>query len=129
MNSKTSIAALVFVAAFIGFSLPAAAQDTGVYVGAQIGAAKAKNICGGANACDQDETGYKGFVGYQVMKYLSAEGGFQYFGMFGRDGAGISVQAFDLLAVGTYPVWDALSVYGRAGLYYASTKSKPRPVG
>jgi len=90
-----------------------------------MGAAKAKQICEGSSNCDPDETAYKGFAGYQVNKYLAVEGGFQYFGMFGRNSQGVSTTALDLLAVGSYPVLEQLSVYARAGGYFASMKSKP----
>jgi OOP family OmpA-OmpF porin len=124
MKTKTFIAVSAFVAAFAA-AQSAAAQDGTFYVGASIGAAKAKNVCANATNCDQDETSYKGFAGYKVNKYLAAEAGLQYFGMFGRNNQGISTMAFDALAVGSYPVWQDLSVYARAGLYFASMKSKP----
>src|SRR5678815_5716226 len=123
MKSKISIAAFVLA---VGVAFPAVAQDlSGLYVGASIGAAKARQVCENASNCDEDETGYKAFVGYKVNKYLAAEGGFQYFGMFGRNSQGISATAFDLLAVGSYPVLDQLSLYARAGAFFSSLKSKP----
>jgi OmpA-OmpF porin, OOP family len=125
MNSKTLIAAVTFAALLAGAALPAAAQDSGFYVGASMGAAKARQVCASATNCDPDETSYKAFAGYQFSRYLAAEGGFQYFGMFGRNSAGISTTAFDLLGVASYPVWGDLKVYGRAGVYLASMKSKP----
>lgn len=122
MKSKTSIAAFA-LAAVIAF--PAMAQDNGLYLGAQIGAAKARQVCDNATNCDQDETGYKGLVGFQLNKYLAVEGGYQYFSLFGRNSRGVSIQAFDAMAVGSYPVWDQLSLYARGGAAFVKVKSAP----
>lgn len=124
MKSKTSIAAFALVAGF-ATALPAAAQDSGIYVGASVGAARARNVCTNATKCDDDETGFRGFAGYQVNKYLAAEAGLQYFTMFGRNSQGISTHALDLLAVGSFPVLAELSLQGKAGAYFASMKSAP----
>ena len=124
INGKTSIAIFAF-AGFIGASAPAAAQDTGFYVGASLGAAKAKQICGNAANCDPDETAIKGLVGYQLHRNLAVEGGYQYFGMFSRDSRGLSASALDAVAVGSWPVMNQLAVYGKAGVYFADMKSKP----
>lgn len=125
MKGKRSITIAAFAACFAGAPLFAAAQDPGFYVGGSIGAAKAKQVCDGATGCDADETAFKGYAGYQLSRNLAAEAGFQYFGMFGRNNQGIATNALDLLAVGSYPVMARLSVYGRAGFYWGSMKSKP----
>lgn len=122
MKSKTLIAAFAIGAAA---AFPAAAQDSGFYAGASIGAAKASQLCSNSTNCDDGETGYKGLVGFQLNKYLGVEGGYQHFSMFGRNNAGIAVDALDLLAVGSYPVMDQLSVYARAGAAYTMVKSAP----
>jgi OOP family OmpA-OmpF porin len=124
MNGKALFAAIA-MASFILVSSPATAQDGGLYLGASIGAAKARQVCENATNCDEDETGYKGFVGWRVNKYLAAEGGYQHFSMFGRNSRGLSANAFDLLAVGSYPVTDQFSAYARAGAYFSQLKSSP----
>lgn len=124
MKAKWSITVAVFATCF-GVALCATAQDQGFYVGASMGAAKARQVCANATNCDQDETAVKGFAGYQFSRNLAAEGGYQYFGMFSRNNAGLSASALDLLVVGSYPVMDQLSLYGRAGAYFATLKSKP----
>ena len=125
MNSKTLLAILAFVATFIGAAVPAAGQDGGLYVGASMGAAKARQVCAGATSCDEDETGYRFFAGYQLNKYLSAEGGYQHFSMFGRNGRGIAANALDAVVVGSYPVMDQLSVFGKAGVGFTKLQSAP----
>lgn len=125
MNVTRSITIAAFAACFAGAPLCAVAQDQGFYVGGSVGAAKARQVCANATNCDDDETSFKGFAGYQFSRYLAAEGGYQYFGMFGRNNAGLSAAALDVLAVGSYPVMNQLSLYARAGAYFASLKSKP----
>jgi OOP family OmpA-OmpF porin len=125
MKGKRCIVIAAFAAGFAGAPLFAAAQDPGFYVGGSVGAAKAKEVCVNAMGCDSDETSFKGFAGYQFSRNLAAEAGFQYFGMFGRNNQGIATTALDVLAVGSYPVMDKLSVYGRGGFYWGSMKSKP----
>lgn len=126
MNRKSLLAGIAF-AGFAAAALPAAAQSTGPYVGASLGQATAKQVCSGAATCDKDETAVKGFAGYQFNRNLAAEAGYQYFGMFGRNNAGISTSAFDVVAVGTYPIpgMSQLAAYGKLGLYMSSMKSKP----
>lgn len=120
---KALLAASAFIAGLS--ALPAVAQDSGFYAGAALGGARARQLCSGAINCDDGETAFRGFVGYQINKYVSAEGGYQYFTMFGRNGQGISASALDASAVASAPVMDQLSVYGRAGAYWAKTKSAP----
>lgn len=105
--------------------LPAVAQDAGFYVGGQIGQASARQICANASACDKDEMAFKGIVGYQLNRYVGGELGYQYMGLFGRNGQGVAASAFDAVAVGRYPVVDQLSVYGKLGLYMGTMKSAP----
>ena len=120
---KTLLAALALIAG--ATALPAAAQDSGFYLGGSAGGARARQVCSGAITCDDGETALRGFVGYQINKYLSAEGGYQYFTMFGRNNQGISASALDAAAVASAPIMDKLSVYGRAGASWAKTKSAP----
>ena len=122
MNSKASFA-VVSVASFIAAASPAAAQD--VYVGASLGAAKAKQICAGVDSCDPNKTSFRLFGGYQLHRNLAVEAGYHYFGTFVQDTRGVFTSAVDIVAVGSWPFTQALSVYGKAGGYVARTRSAP----
>jgi OOP family OmpA-OmpF porin len=122
MNGKT-----LFAAVSIGLvaALPAAAQDTGVYLGAGAGAAKAKQICDDVASCDPNETSVRLFGGYQFNRNLAVEGGYQYFGTFSRTTRGIVSNALDVSAVGSWPFTKELSAFGKVGAYVARTSSAP----
>jgi OOP family OmpA-OmpF porin len=126
MHGKTLLAVFSMVS-FITVALPATAQDTGIYVGAGLGAASARQICSGAptGGCDQNETSLRLFGGYQMNKNLGVEGGYQYFGTFSRGSRGLVSNAIDVVAVGSFPVMQELSVYGKGGVYLARTSSAP----
>jgi OOP family OmpA-OmpF porin len=111
------------MASFIVAARPAAAQD--VYLGASLGAAKAKQICANVDSCDAKETSGRLFGGYQVNRYLAVEAGYQYFGTFIQGTRGVFSSAVDLVAVGSWHFTQDLSVYGKAGGYVARTRSAP----
>src|SRR5688572_17476775 len=110
---------------------PATAQESGLYLGAALGEAKHNDICEGANlSCDDKDAAWKIFGGYQFNRYIAAE--FAYANL-GKTSAGANVggiivnptfevTAFELVAVGMLPVFDRLSLYGKAGLYRAETE-------
>jgi OOP family OmpA-OmpF porin len=122
MNGKTLFAAVSILVA----ALPAAAQDnTGVYVGASLGVAKAKHMCVGVASCDSSEPSFGLFGGYELSRYLAVEGGYRYFSTFTRSTQGVASNALDLVGVGSFPFTKELSVYGKAGAYVARTSSAP----
>jgi len=76
------------------------------------------------------DRGYKLFGGYQVNKYLAVEAGYFDLGRFGfvanTNPAGtlsgdIKVRGINLDAVGTLPITEKFSAFGRLGVTYADT--------
>jgi len=122
MNGKKLLAAVsIFVA-----SLPASAQDTGIYLGAGLGKSKALQVCTNATGgCDETETSLRLFGGYQFHRNIAVEGGYQYFGTYSRGSSGLVSNALDVVAVGSWPITKELSVYGKLGGYLARTSSAP----
>ena len=112
MNGKT-LFAVFSMASFIVVALPATAQDTGVYIGAALGAANAKQVCASAASCDPNETSLRLF------------GGYQYFGTFSQGSRGLVSNALDIVAVGSWPFTQEFSAYGKLGAYVARTSSAP----
>jgi OmpA-OmpF porin, OOP family len=102
---------------------PAAAQeDKGLYLGGSLGEAKSKNTCEGfPGPCDDTDTAYKLFGGYQVNRYFAWELGYGYLG----DVTGTSVfgsfevtnKALDFSAIIALPINERFAVYGRLGVY------------
>src|SRR6185369_16957347 len=121
-----ALLAVVSMASFTVVALPATAQDTGVYVGAGLGMANARQVCtNSTGGCDANETSLRLFGGYQLHRNLGVEGGYQYFGTFSRGSRGLVSNALDVVAVGSWPFTQQLSAYGKLGAYLARTSSAP----
>ncbi|MFA6921290.1 MAG: outer membrane beta-barrel protein [Gallionella sp.] len=123
----------------------AVADDAGWYVGANIGQSRAKiddtrNIAqlqtlGLTTTAISDKnrnTGYKLFGGYRINKNFSLEGGYFDLGRFGFAmttlpagslNGNVRLQGVNLDAVGTLPVTEQFSVFGRLGLNYAQART------
>ncbi len=127
----------------------AMADDSGWYAGANVGRSGAhiddaritSGLLGGGltvtSISDRDrDTGYKLFGGYQFNKYLGVEGGYFDLGTFGFTAnttspgelgsvntgsltGDIRLKGVNLDLVGTLPVTEKISVFGRAGVTYA----------
>lgn len=106
---------------------PAAAQDSGIYLGASLGTGESKNTCRGiAGACDDNDTAYKLFGGYQMNRNLAWELAYGYLGdvtASGSDALGnpinfeVTNKALDFSGIVTLPVNDRFAVFGRLGIY------------
>src|SRR3989338_11300766 len=121
----------------------AVADDSGWYIGGNVGQSRAKiddaritsNLLGGgftttSIADDNRDNGYKLFGGYQYNKNFAVEAGYFDLGQFGYTAtvvpAGtltgtIKLEGLNLDAVGTLPLTEKFSAFGRLRLYYAST--------
>ena len=122
----------------------AVADDTGWYVGANVGQSKAKidderitsNLLGAGFATssitdDDRDTGYKLFGGYQFNKNFALEGGYFDLGKFGYTATtvpagtlngNIKLNGLNLDAVGILPITERFSAFGRVGVNYAEAK-------
>lgn len=116
----------------------ALAEDTGWYLGANIGQSRATidtdRISNGllgsgltAGPIDENDrdTGYKLFGGYQYNRYFSVEGGYFDLGQFGFStttvptgtlNGNIKLKGINLDLVGTLPISDRFSAFGRVGV-------------
>lgn len=125
-------------------SAPAAADDSGWYVGANIGQSNAKiddeKITSGllgagftttSIADDERDLGYKLFGGYQFNRYFALEGGYVDLGQFGFTATtappgtlsgNIRLKGLNLDAVGILPLTERFSAFGRIGVNYAEAK-------
>lgn len=137
MISKSAVVALGLAAAT--FALPAAAQlrATGFYLGGSIGQAKAKDFCDGVGgpgvSCDDKDTAWKLFAGYQFHPNVAVELGYADLGKAKASGSGAEVSdeatAWDLTAVASWPLVNQFSIYGRFGGYHGTVKSKASVTG
>jgi OOP family OmpA-OmpF porin len=112
-----------------GFAVPAAAQETGLYAGGSIGYSQSKDICDAVNpqvTCDDNDTAWRAFAGYQFNRYFALELGFANLGEASGSGApgSFSVEskeAWDLTGLFTMPVATNLSVLLRIGAHRTRT--------
>lgn len=122
----------------------AMAQDAGWYAGANIGQSNAtidearissgllgSGLVAGPFSNTERDRGYKLFGGYQVNKYFSVEAGYFDLGRFGftttTTPAGtlsgdIRLKGLNLDAVGTLPITEKFSAFGRLGVAYVRTE-------
>ncbi|WP_415838198.1 outer membrane beta-barrel protein, partial [Polaromonas hydrogenivorans] len=144
---STNIAGALSLAALAALASPGAlaqGQDSGWYGGANAGRSAASiddarinsGLAGSGFSSstivnDDRSTGYKIFGGYQVNKNFAVEGGYFDLGNFGYtattvpagtlDGR-IKLRGLNLDLVGTLPLSEKFSVFGRAGLNYAQAR-------
>ncbi|HEX6156074.1 MAG TPA: outer membrane beta-barrel protein [Burkholderiales bacterium] len=131
---KCTATAVAAAALAILIATPAWSQDAGFYLGASIGQSKAKDTCddSGAFSCDDTDTAWKIFAGYQFNRHFAVEAGYTDLGEVSLSAASatssvrgtIELSAFELMAVGSFPVVDRFSLYGKLGLYRAETEQK-----
>jgi OOP family OmpA-OmpF porin len=144
MKSRTASGTLG-LAAFAALLSPLAmAQDTGWYGGANVGQSRAtiddarirSNLLNdgftSATITDDDRsTGFKIFGGYQLNKNFAVEGGYFDLGNFGYSATTVpagtlngnmKVRGLNLDLVGTLPMTEKFSVFGRVGVNYAQTR-------
>ncbi len=131
--------------AFVVIASPfAAADDSGWYVGANVGQSRAKidddritssllgrGFSGISIADDDRDTGYKLFGGYKFNRNVAVEGGYFDLGKFGYAATmnpsatlngNIKLKGLNLDLVGMLPITEKLSAFGRAGVNYAQAK-------
>ena len=138
-SGKLSLIALSLVTSSI-----AMANDTGWYLGVNVGQSRAaiddlritSGLLGGGftttSISDDDrDTGYKLYGGYQFNKNFSVEGGYFDLGGFGFDATTIPVgtlsgtiklKGLNLDVVGSVPITEKFSAFGRIGVNYAEAR-------
>jgi OOP family OmpA-OmpF porin len=135
-SGKLTLVALAVIASSV-----ALADDAGWYTGASIGQTRATiddaRISSGllgsgfttTSISDEDsDTGYKLYGGYQWNRYLGLEGGYFDLGKFGFTAnttplgslnGTIKLRGLNLDLVGTLPITERFSAFGRIGANYA----------
>lgn len=139
-SSQTS-----WILCLVGLAGPASssalADDSGWYVGANVGQSEAKIddaritsglLAGGFTttsiAEDESDLGYKLFGGYQFTRFVALEAGYFDLGKFnftattvplGTLSGSIKVKGVNFDAVGLLPISDRFSAFGRVGVIYA----------
>jgi len=125
-------------AALAAFSLPLFAQagnGTAWYAGASLGQAQADVDCSGTTSCDDKDSTWKLFAGYQINRNFSVELGYSDLGAvtastpsfvlfpFVIPAANLKIEStvWELVGIGSLPVAERFSIFGKLGLYRADT--------
>ena len=114
------------------------AQEAGWYGGLDIGrshlgvdgsdvnGALSRQGIAADSSIKHDDTAFGFDLGYRVNRNFAIEGGYADLGKFHYSSAATEgnyrAQAFSLSAVGLMPVWENLSVYGKAGIAHTQAK-------
>ncbi|HYW58486.1 MAG TPA: outer membrane beta-barrel protein [Polaromonas sp.] len=131
--------------ATLGSTTVSAQQVVGPYIGANLGATRSDFNNGDVNRYllnrgftvnssseDNSSTGGKLFGGYQFTPYFAVEGGYFDLGKFdyranttpaGSFGVNNRIRGLNLDLVGTAPLTDKFSVFGRIGAAYAQNRA------
>jgi OOP family OmpA-OmpF porin len=144
MKRKTILAACALVSSLpLGAHAQAPAQemrlnmDSGIYIGAGGGRSRSGDRCVGV--CDTTDKTWTVYGGYQFNRFFALETGYSDFGQATTSGtlfglpvtARIDTTAWEFLAVGSLPMTDKFSVYGKFGVfrYYSDASTTGATVG
>jgi OOP family OmpA-OmpF porin len=138
-DKKVLLAAMLGAAVMAApaVSMAQARGETGWYLGGNIGQSKLKDGCSGLGgsgiSCDDKDTAFKILGGYNINRNFAAELGYTDLGKAKASGLGLTDElkatAWELSGVGSYPVANQFSVFGRLGLYFADVKENTNFVG
>jgi OOP family OmpA-OmpF porin len=129
MMMEVNRVVLATVAALV--ATPVFAQETGFYAGGALGQAKAKDACsditgsGFVGGCDDKDTAWKIFGGYQFHRNFAAELGYVDLGEFTASGTflgapasgSVEAKGVELTALGIIPFTQQFSAYAKAGAF------------
>jgi len=88
---------------------------TGGYVGFNVGRTKFNTNCQIGFPCDTSDTGWKLYAGGQINPMLGVELGYVDFGKVQRLGGDTKAHGLNLSLVGTMPLGEAASLFGKVG--------------
>lgn len=128
---KGVLAALGVAAALIAGPVRAQADPSGYYLGGSVGYSQYKDACKNLFIpCDNNDTAFRVFAGYQFNRHWAAEFGYGDFGdakgsgpiPAGGNGAfRTQSYAFDLTGIGSFNITQRMSLFGRLGVYMGRT--------
>ena len=127
------------MAALLAAANASAQESRGGYMGASIGEAYYKHTCEGAPAgitCNNDDTAWRVFGGYQFKPSFALELGFHMLGNIGAQGSApgmvtqtADVRALDVVYVGSWAMSNRLALITKLGLYFGKLQVAAGPPG
>jgi OmpA-OmpF porin, OOP family len=95
---------------------------TSGYVGLNVGRPEYKLGCSGGFSCDDPDGSVHIYTGGKVNEWLGAEVGYVYLGKADRQGGSTRGHGINLSVVGSFPVAQSFSVFGKLGTTYGWTE-------
>lgn len=114
---KRTLSALILS---VAVATPAFAEG-GFYIGGTLGRASTQNF-GAVALTNTSASVYGGLVGYQFDQNLGIEAGFTGAGKFSNATMSGKGDVFTASVIGTLPVSDSFSIYGKLGIGSSKTK-------
>jgi OOP family OmpA-OmpF porin len=108
-------------------------QDTGWYIGGSFGQSEADVDCAGTTSCDDTDTSWKIFAGYHINRNFAIEAGYGNLGdvkfatpafpILGLPALDFKIETsvWEVVGIGSFPIADRFSLFGKVGLYGADT--------
>jgi OOP family OmpA-OmpF porin len=112
MFKQIAVAAALVIASSSALAQQPATQ---FYVGAEVSSTKLEDISG-------SENGFGGFVGFKVNQNIAVEAGFNRLADVDEDGANLTADQTSISVIGTLPLSNGFSAFGRLG--YNEVKAK-----
>lgn len=131
---KIMLSTLVAAGLMAASAAATAQQAGGIYAGVSIGQSKFKEACSGSGgtgvSCEDTDTAWRIFGGYEVNRNFAVELGYADLGQAKATAtsggftatATAEATAWDLVAVGSWPISPNFSVYGKLGLFYGKVE-------
>jgi OOP family OmpA-OmpF porin len=92
--------------------------NKGYYIGGAIGQSEATTYCNGASGCEDSDSAWKVFGGYQLLDKVSIEGTYLNLGDIRKDGQNSDVSAFAAYGIGTLPITEKFDAFAKLGGAY-----------
>lgn len=108
---------------------PAFAADEGFYAGVTLGSARTNTPANVGTTTKNTSTPYGVVGGYQFTKNWAAEVGFSGAGKFTTATGSAKADALSIAAVGTLPMSDTFSLYGKLGFARVASKTSGTVAG
>jgi OOP family OmpA-OmpF porin len=130
MALKTTPIAILIAVSTLAASSASLAQapkpsEAGFYLGGSIGESSGDCNSTASTSCDDKDTAWKIFGGYQLNRNFAVELGYTDLGEVsssGPFGTKIESTVWDLVAVGSLPLGNNFSLYGKLGAYRAEAE-------
>jgi OOP family OmpA-OmpF porin len=87
-----------------------------IYFGGSFGSSEAENYCLVTSGCENKDSSWKGFIGFNINETFSAEATYTSIGDLHKSGTASDISAFSVSALANLPINDQFAVFGKAGL-------------